>query len=150
MRNPFYGLHVRASVLVNQGVGSGHVRLCGRETNMKRKLAALGCVLTLAGVLASVAAACHAEISASMDCNGHITFTTTAWDGNPRSNDNISVDASNGLGSRSGSFSRGNGYSFGGSFDAPSGVNSVTLTTHAHAAWGGYQWDNGTRSVTVT
>jgi len=46
-----------------------------------RALTSLGLALTLTAALAGIVAAHHADVTAEMDCDGVVTFTSTAWNG---------------------------------------------------------------------
>src|SRR5690348_13719818 len=99
---------------------------------MLRKVVVMTGVLVMTGWLVSVAAACHADVTASMDCNGVVHWSATSWAGttwqNGRdmgANADIRVFAGT-TQVGSGSFSRSSGYSFGGDWQAPAGVDHVT------------------------
>jgi len=110
-----------------------------------RLLLALACAVTLAGWLASTAAACHSEIAASLDCQGNVSFTATAWDGSDatnasRTNPDVRVWASTDQGYTwqeiaKGRFGSDNGFKFSGTFAAGS-ATVVWLKVQEVARWG--------------
>jgi hypothetical protein len=111
----------------------------------RRLLLALACVLTLAGWLVSSAAACHSEIAGSIDCQGNVSFTATAWDGSDatstsRTNSDVRVWASTDNGSTwtqiaKDHFGSDNGFKFSGTFAAGS-ATVVWLKVQEVANWG--------------
>jgi hypothetical protein len=110
-----------------------------------RLLLALACAVALAGWLASTAAACHSEIAASLDCQGNVSFTATAWNGSDattasRTNPDVRVWASTDQGSTwkeiaKGHFGSDNGFKFSGTFAAGS-ATVVWLKVQEVARWG--------------
>ncbi len=115
-------------------------------------------VLTCMAALAIVpsAFAHHGRISASMDCQGVVAYTASAWQtGNVAAkthNDvRVSVVQSNGSAVNpaqqvgSGQFNSGNGFAFSGAFTVPTGVNSVRLVVKEIGPWAnGSASSNGT------
>jgi hypothetical protein len=104
----------------------------------------LACLLCVAGWAASTAAACHSEISASINCSGVVSYTASAWNEAgattaQRTNANVQVSASSDgktfspVGS--GHFGRDNNFSFGGSFSAGS-ASTVWVKVQEVANWG--------------
>ena len=111
---------------------------------MKRGFFALVALVCAAGWLASTAAACHSEIDASINCNGVVSYTATAWNGSDATTSRAPT-ATYGLGLHrrrqtftqvgSGHFGRDNDFSFSGSFSAGS-ANSVVVKVQEVANWG--------------
>ncbi len=126
---------------------------------MKRGLFALVALVCAAGWLASTAAACHSEIDASINCNGVVSYTATAWNGSDattssRSNTDVRVWASTDGGQTftqvgSGHFGRDNDFSFSGSF-AGGSANSVVVKVQEVANWGNGDAPAPARTITVT
>jgi hypothetical protein len=114
-------------------------RLSG--SRLRTRLAVLALAATVAGVAAAAAAACHPVITASESCTGLVSYTVTAWNGSPRSNDHVTVQA-NSTPQPSGAFSSGNGYSFTGTYQAPS-PGPVTIAASGVGTW----YDRGASSV---
>src|SRR5438094_8142317 len=93
---------------------------------MKLRLLFAACVLAATGWMAGVASAWHADITASLDCNGLVTYTATAWQGPDsasRTNSDVRIAVSYNNGGTftevgHGAFTSSNGYSFSGSFSA--------------------------------
>lgn len=110
-----------------------------------RRLLALACVLGIAGWSASVAAACHSEVTASIDCSGNVSWTATAWTGpdandQSRTNNDVRVYVWDSASSSyreiaRGQFTKANGFSFSGTFSAGS-ASSVQLKVQEAAPWG--------------
>jgi hypothetical protein len=110
----------------------------------RRLLLALACILTLAGWLVSSAAACHSEIAGSIDCQGNVSFTATAWDGSDatstsRTNSDVRVWASTDSGYSwkeiaKGRFGSDNGFKFSGTYAAGS-ATVVWLKVQEVARW---------------
>ena len=109
-----------------------------------RLLLALACAVTLAGWLASTAAACHSEIAASLDCQGNVSYTATAWDGSDatatsRTNSDVRVSVSTNGSTwteiAKGHFGSDNGYKFSGTFSAGS-ATVVWVKVQELAHWG--------------
>ena len=46
-----------------------------------RALTSLGLAVSMTAALAGIVAAHHADVTAAMDCDGVVTFTSTAWNG---------------------------------------------------------------------
>jgi len=119
-------------------------------------------VLVLLGVVTIIpafngsATAHHAEVSAKVSCDGVITWSASAWEGYPddpntthqneydlsRTNASVRVwiEIQTGSGTapadQSGVFNSGNGYTFSGTFQWPTGATSVKLSAQALAQWG--------------
>ena len=131
--------------------------------NARRGLAITGLLLIANGlffVVSASALAHHPEISATVDCNGRVSFTSTAWTGEPdnpgtpqdeneqsRANPAIAISYSADGGPsvtlpQSGSFlyDKANGYSFSGSFTLAAPLPSSVVVTATAAA----PWANGT------
>ena len=109
----------------------GHFRWAG--------IAALAALLILPGAVA----AHHADVTASMDCDGLVSFTVTAWNGPnsaSRTNPDIGVWVKkNGgafveLTSTDYFFAASNGYSFSDTYDAGD-ASSVVVKVQAQANW---------------
>lgn len=125
----------------------------------RRLLLALATVLVLAGWLVSTAAACHSEIAASIDCQGNVSFTATAWTGpdantTSRTNSDVRVWASTDNGSTwkeiaKGRFGSDNGFSFSGTFAAGS-ATTVWVKVQEVARWGNGDAPAAARSVKLT
>ncbi|MDX6437697.1 MAG: hypothetical protein QOF45_280 [Gaiellaceae bacterium] len=111
----------------------------------RRLLLALACILTLAGWLVSTAAACHSEIAGSIDCQGSVSYTATAWNGSDatsrsRTNPDVRVWASADNGSTwteiaKNHFGSDNGFTFSGTYAAGS-ATVVWLKVQEVAKWG--------------
>jgi hypothetical protein len=56
-------------------------------TGLRTRLAVLALATTVAGVAVAAATACHPVVAASETCTGLVSYTVTAWNGSPRSND---------------------------------------------------------------
>jgi uncharacterized repeat protein (TIGR01451 family) len=115
-------------------------------------------MLCVAGWLASTAAACHSEISASIDCNGVVSYTANAWNEAgattaERTNSNVQVSASSDGRTfspvASGHFGRDNNFSFGGTFSAGS-ASTVWVKVQELANWGNGEAPAAARIVQVT
>jgi hypothetical protein len=112
---------------------------------VKRGLFALMCLVCMAGWLASTAAACHSEVSATIDCSGKVSYTATAWNSSSastasRTNADVRVWASYDNGGSysqvgNGHFGPDNGFSFAGSFSAGN-ASSVMLKVQEVSRWG--------------
>ena len=109
-----------------------------------RLLLALACAVTLAGWLASTAAACHSEINASLDCQGNVSFTATAWNGSDatstsRTNLDVRVSVSTNGTSwteiKKDHFGSDNGFKFSGTYAAGS-ATVVWVKVQEIAKWG--------------
>ncbi|HWB21542.1 MAG TPA: hypothetical protein VG652_01495 [Gaiellaceae bacterium] len=120
----------------------GHGRTAG--STFWGRIAALGLVAAVVGVIAVAASACHPVVTASENCSGLVSYTVTAWNGSPRSNDNVSVQA-NGTQLASGAFNSSNGYSFTGTYQASSS-GQVTITASGLGQW----YDKGKSPVNET
>ena len=123
-----------------------------------RFLIALAVALVGVVGLAGPASAHHPEITASMDCNGRVSFTARAWstsDPASRANPDIRVHRSTDGGATygvliaQGAFSSSNGYAFSGSFTA-SVNDTVRLRVKAYANWANGAAPGEPRYVTVT
>ena len=108
-------------------------------------LAVVGAVISTTGT----ASAHHAEVVATVACNGTVNWTATAWippDGNPVERENPDVIVyyqHNGVGTHhavgSGAFNAGNGYSFSGQFAYPAGIDVIFVTVEVVGTWGNGQ-----------
>ena len=124
-----------------------------------RRLIVLICVLGAAGLLASVAAACHSEISVTLDCNGTVSYTATAWQGSgatakSRTNSDVRVYASYDNGAHytlvgSGHFGSDNSFAFSGSFSAGSATKVIVMVREA-VNWGSGDSPAPARYATAT
>jgi uncharacterized repeat protein (TIGR01451 family) len=123
----------------------------------KRKLG-VGALVVLLALLALVvvpiASAHHPVITASVACDGTVTYVVSAdiLDSS-RNNSDIVVTDTSGLQQpiATGAFSSSNNWSFSGSFVLPAGVTSDTLTATPLGVWGDGSFDaSNTNSVTVT
>lgn len=127
--------------------------------NVRKGLFALVCLVCMAGWLASTAAACHSEISATIDCTGKVSYTATAWNGSDasttsRTNPDVRVWASYDNGGSytqvgSGHFRSDNGFSFSGSFSAGT-ASSVIVKVQEVAKWGSGDSPAPPRTITAT
>lgn len=111
-------------------------------------------IVLVAAIAAGMAhaSACHPLIQAGADCNGTVSFTTTAWNDSDatdetRTNTNVIVEFSiNGVDGpfekapgAKGEFSKANDFSFSGTFSLPSNLKrptDVTIQAVAVAKWG--------------
>jgi uncharacterized repeat protein (TIGR01451 family) len=121
----------------------------------KLRLPALAALIVLAAlVVAPIAAAHHPIISASIACDGTVTYTVVADELDAsRDNPDIAVTDTSGLPQpiANGVFNAANGWSFSGSFVLPAGDQSDTLTATPLGVWGDGDYDpTNTTSVTVT
>jgi hypothetical protein len=124
-----------------------------------RRLIVLACVLGVAGLLASVAAACHSEISATLDCNGMVSYSATAWNGSDattvsRTNSDVRVYASYDDGAHftqvgSGHFGSDNNFAFAGTFSAGA-ATKVIVAVKEVANWGNGDAPAQAQTVTLT
>jgi hypothetical protein len=124
-----------------------------------RRLLALACVLGIAGWLASVAAACHSEITARIDCSGNVSWTATAWTGSDandqnRTNNDVRVYVWDSASSSyreiaRGQFTKSNGFTFSGTYAAGT-ASSVKLKVQEAGRWGNGDAPAPAREVTVT
>jgi len=123
-----------------------------------RLLLALACAVTLAGWLASTAAACHSEIAASLDCQGNVSFTATAWDGSDatsasRTNSDVRVSVSTNGSTwteiKKDHFGSDNGYKFSGTYAAGS-ATVVWVKVQEAARWGNGDAIASARIVKIT
>ena len=102
-------------------------------------LGVLAAVLVLA--VAPIASAHHATVSASLDCNGVITYTVQSWEGHTSDNGgvNTNVYLQDSLGNTfpvpHGAFNDADNYQFSGTFTIPTNVTSDTLTP-VTGTWG--------------
>ena len=110
--------------------------------SFKRKFKIGGLIGVLAVVslmVAPIASAHHAVVSASLDCSGKITYTVTSWaTGSEGTNPDVALQDS--LGDTfpvpHGHFGSDDAYQFSGTFTISTSVASVTLTPRAFANWG--------------
>ncbi len=114
---------------------------------------ALGALL----LLPSVVAAHHADVTASIDCDGLLTFTSTAWNGPDaasRTNPDIGVWVKKDGGSfveltsDDYFFAASNDYSFTDTYDVGD-ADSVTVKVQAQAKWANGTAAGDSRQVTV-
>ena len=122
--------------------------------------AVLTCLAALA--LAPSAFAHHARISGTMDCQGNVTFTASAWQSSStlgRTHNDVRVYLVQANGATvnpaqqvgSGQFKSSNGFAFSGGFAAPALVTSVKLNVKEIGPWGnGTGSSNGTHSEAST
>lgn len=101
-----------------------------------KRTALVTAVFGIVGVLVVTAAsACHAVVTASENCSGLVSYTITAWNGNPRSNNDVSVTA-NGTKLPAGVFNAADNYTFTGTYQAPTQA-PVTVTAAGIGQWYG-------------
>ncbi len=112
-----------------------------RRRRLSRSLAAVMVALSLTFSLVGAVAAHHADVTADMDCDGLVTYTVTAWEGetdeertNPDIGVWVQVDDGEFVEQPSGAFNVGNGFQFSGTYSAP-GAASVTVKAEAQANW---------------
>jgi uncharacterized repeat protein (TIGR01451 family) len=95
-------------------------------------------VVTLVLIVAPIASAHHPIITVTMDCNGKVSYTVTAWqDSNPLARTFTGVKVywgSTVVGT--GNLNGADNFTFTGSFSVDSSVNSVTLTAITDGTWG--------------
>ena len=111
--------------------------------------AALTCMAALAVVPSALAH--HGRISGSMDCQGTVSFTASAWQTTSvlaKTHNDVRVYVVQANGTTvpaqqvgNGQFTSANGFSFAGSFVVPAVVNSVKLQVKEIGPWA-----NGVRS----
>jgi hypothetical protein len=124
--------------------------------------AVLTCMAALA--VAPSAFAHHGRISGSIDCQGAVSYTASAWQtssvqAKTHNDVRVYVTQSNGAGVNpaqqvgSGQFNSANGFAFSGTFTVPAGVSSVKLLVKEIGPWAnGTASSNGTNqesSITV-
>ena len=121
----------------------GVFELREKKVNL-RLLLALASAVTLAGWLASTAAACHSEITASLDCQGTVSFTATAWNGSDatttsRTNSDVRVSVSTNGSTwtqiAKNHFGSDNGFTFSGTYNVGS-ATVVWVKVQEVAHWG--------------
>ena len=108
----------------------------------KKKWALLG-VLVIGGALAFApgAFAHYATVTATLDCNGTISYTVSSWEKRSSNNGGVnnSVVLKDSLGntfpSPAGQFNDADGYQFSGTFTISTSVTSDTLTPYT-GTWG--------------
>ncbi len=119
----------------------------------KKTLAALiGLVVGLALFIIPIAAAHHPVITVSMNCNGTVSYTVTAW----QTNDNAARTftgvkvywGSTVVGT--GNFNAADNFTFSGSFTPSPSVTSITLTADTNGTWGDGYTGHDTYSDTAT
>ena len=112
------------------------VRVPVRRT---KKLATLiGAVFVIVLVVAPIAAAHHPAVTATMDCNGTVSYTVSAWvtnDDSARTFTGVKVYAGSTL-VGTGNFTSADNFSFSGTFTVAAGVNSVVVTAKTDGTWG--------------
>jgi len=126
---------------------------------VKRGLFALIVLVCAAGWVASTAMACHSEITASIDCNGVVSYTATAWNESDatttsRTNGDVRVYVSTNGGQTftqvaRGHFGQDNNFSFSGSFSAGA-ATSVVVKVQEVANWGNGDGPAAARTISVT
>ncbi len=110
-------------------------------------------VVSVLLVVAPAALAWHSTLSASIDCNGVVSFTVTADAlDETRTNPHIALfdDAALMHEVASGSFSSANNWSFSGTFLEPAGVTTLALTAEALGPWADGHFEAAPSSTTVT
>ena len=119
----------------------------------KKTLAALiGLVVGLALFIIPIAAAHHPVITVSMNCNGTVSYTVSAW----QTNDNAARTftgvkvywGSTVVGT--GNFNAADNFTFSGSFTPSPSVTSITLTADTNGTWGDGYTGHDTYSDTAT
>jgi hypothetical protein len=114
--------------------------------------------LTLAGWLVSTAAACHSEIAGSLDCQGQVSFTATAWDGSDatstsRTNSDVRVSVSTNGSTwteiAKNHFGSDNGFKFSATYNAGA-ATVVWLKVQEVAKWGNGDAPAAARIVKLT
>ncbi len=122
----------RASAPLHR-VGRGGVRV----------LAVLALTLGLIGLTVVPASAHHPELTAPGDCQGKVTWTSTAWrtqDSRARHNDDIRIQRQTGGGDwveiARGAYNAGNSFTFTGSFTDVAAGTGVRLRAYAQDDWG--------------
>lgn len=103
-------------------------------------------------VPATSAFAHHPEITASVDCAGLVTYTSTAWAGPDvasRTNGNIGITVTVGTPNPASGAYAAPGFSFSGSFSIAPGT-STTVTATANGPWGNGTAGGDSRSATAT
>jgi LPXTG-motif cell wall-anchored protein len=118
-------------------------------------------IVALLGLGTPAAFAHHAEVTASVDCNGLVSYTSTAWNGETeasRTNPNIGVwFSTNGGGSFTQlpheshhQFNAANGFSFSDSFQLTSPLPAtVIVRVQAQANWANGSAPGGARETSV-
>jgi len=127
-----------------------------RSRQLSRSLFAMLVASSLTLSVVGVVAAHHADVTANMDCDGLVTYTVTAWNGeteDQRTNTDISVlvkvDGGDYVAQPSIALNAGNDFTFTGTFSAP-GASSVKIKVQAQVPWGDGTEAGSSRSVTVT
>ena len=104
-----------------------------------KKLATLiGAVFVIVLVVAPIAAAHHPAVTATMDCNGTVSYTVSAWetnDASARTFTGVKVYSGSTL-VGTGNFNSADNFSFSGTFTVAAGVNSVVVTAQTDGTWG--------------
>ena len=105
----------------------------------------LGVIAATAALLVAPFASAHyATVTASLDCNGTVSYTVKSWvqtaDTKTVKNlqgENPDIQLVDSLGNtESGAFNNADGFQFSGSYTVATSVTSLTLTPSAVAAWG--------------
>ena len=96
--------------------------------------------VTAALLVAPIASAHYATVTASLDCNGTVSYTLSSWDAGNLDGQNSSVELTYMIGNQTftttpGAFTS-TVFSFSGSFTVPTSVTSLTLTPETMANWG--------------
>jgi hypothetical protein len=127
-------------------------------TQRRRHLGgALAVALAALVLLPGAVAAHHADVTASLDCDGLLTFTATAWTG-PNAASRTNSDIGVWVRKEGGSFveltsddyffAASNGFSFTDTYDAGD-ADSVTVKVQAQANWANGSGPGDSRQVTV-
>ena len=120
-------------------------RLRGAIASRKGRVVATALLLlgtvTAVPVFSAQASAHQSHISASVSCDGEVSWTTSSWTtGSDGSHGDIHVwgetDSGESHDLEHGSFSGDNGYQFSGSFEWPEGASSMTLHSKPSGSWG--------------
>ncbi len=104
----------------------------------KKLAVVMGAIFAIVLFVAPIAAAHHPAVTATMDCNGTVTYTVTAWDSSDasaRTFTGVQVFSDSTL-VGTGNFNSADNFSFGGTFTVDAGVNSVTVTAKTDGTWG--------------
>ena len=127
-----------------------------RRNRATRALTSLGLAAVLTAALAGIVAAHHPDVTAQIDCDGLVTFTSTAWNGPTnasRSNPDIGVWYSVDGGAYTellnvDYFFGPDHFSFTDSIELP-GATFVTIKVRAQANWGNGTSPGDSRQATA-
>jgi hypothetical protein len=117
---------------------------------MQRRVFVVLVLALFVAAIPRVAFAHFPEIQGTEDCNGHLSYTVTAWNGptpESRTNSDIGVEV-NGKLVQHGSFSAANNFQFTGSVELGS-PQTAHIKATALAAWGNGAKPGQSRSATV-